>query len=81
MARSAQPAAPVALGSLTQPGARVATCGACGSERVTTIAMRLTDGTAVDFRSCLSCEHRSWRLEDGVELSREDVLARTQKPR
>jgi hypothetical protein len=78
MARTVQPAVPVALGSLTQPGAREATCRTCGSERVTRIAMQLTDGSTVDFTSCLACENRSWE-HDGRELSRQDVLARTQR--
>ena len=81
MARSPQPSAPVALGSLTQPGARYVTCRVCGSERVTRIAMQLTDGTPVDFTSCLACENRSWQQEDGTLLSRDDVLARTQRTR
>ena len=49
------------LGSLTQPGARAgASCRACGSERVTRIAMALTDGSPVRFTSCHRCEHRTW---------------------
>jgi len=49
------------LGSLTQPGARAgAACRACGSERVTRIAMALTDGSPVRFTSCHRCEHRTW---------------------
>lgn len=81
MARTAGPAAPVDLGSLTQPGARRGTCTACGSTRVTRIEMSLTDGTPVDFTSCLQCEHRSWATLDGTVLSREDVLARTTRSR
>ncbi len=51
----------VPLGSLTQPGARAgAACKACGSERVTRIAMALTDGSPVEFTSCHRCEHRTW---------------------
>ena len=51
----------VPLGSLTQPGARAgAACRACGSERVTRIAMALTDGSPVQFTSCHRCEHRTW---------------------
>ena len=66
-----QPAAhPSPLGSLTQPGARPATCRVCGSDRVTRIAMKLTDGTPVDFTSCQACEHRSWQHTDGDVLSR-----------
>jgi hypothetical protein len=78
MARTAEPAP--ALGSLTQPGARYASCRECGSERVTRIAMELTDGTPVDFTSCQACEYRSWE-GDGVVLSREDVLDRTRRTR
>jgi hypothetical protein len=51
----------IPLGSLTQPGARGgASCRACGSERVTRIAMNLTDGSPVEFTSCHRCEHRTW---------------------
>ena len=50
----------VPLGSLTQPGARAgASCRACGSERVTRIAMSLTDGSPVEFTSSHRCEHRT----------------------
>ena len=63
MARtSTSPDPHVPLGSLTQPGARAgASCRACGSDRVTAIAMTLTDGSPVDFASCHRCEHRTWR--------------------
>lgn len=81
MARTSGPAAPVDLGSLTQPGARRGTCLACGSARVTRIGMNLTDGTPVDFTSCLECEHRSWQRADGTVLSRDDVLLRTARTR
>lgn len=51
----------VPLGSLTQPGARTGVaCRACGSDRVTRIAMALTDGSPVKFTSCHRCEHRTW---------------------
>jgi hypothetical protein len=51
----------VPRGSLTQPGARAgAACRSCGSERVTRIAMALTDGSPVQFTSCHRCEHRTW---------------------
>ena len=57
------------LGSLTQPGARAgAACRACGSERVTRIAMALTDGSPVQFTSCHRCEHRTWE-EQGSRTS------------
>ena len=83
--RSARAAAravvPVALGSLTQPGARQgSTCQACGSARVTSLALTLTDGTPVEFTSCHACEHRSWFSPMG-ELDRATVLERTRKIR
>ena len=70
----------IPLGSLTQPGARTgARCLACQSERVTRIAMRLTDGTPVEFTSCHHCEHRSW-VQQGQQLEFENVLDKTRKP-
>jgi hypothetical protein len=70
---------PVALGSLTQPGARQgAVCQACGSPRVTSLALTLTDGTPVEFTSCHACEHRSWFSPMG-ELDRASVLEKTRK--
>ena len=81
MARSTQATVPAQLGSLTQPGARTgATCRMCGSARVTRISMELTDGSEVDFTSCLDCEHRTWEHE-GELLSVEHVLARTRRTR
>ena len=83
--RSARAAAravvPVALGSLTQPGARQgACCQECGSPRVTSLALTLTDGTPVEFTSCHACEHRTWFSPMG-ELDRATVLERTRKIR
>jgi hypothetical protein len=76
MARSA-PAVP--LVSLTQPGARAGeACEACGSERVTRIAMTLTDGSPVQFVSCLSCEHRTWQ-QSGKALTLRRVLTKATK--
>lgn len=69
MARSsARARTTVPLGSLTQRGARTgATCEACGSDRVTRIAMCLTDGSPVQFTSCHRCEHRTWHEQaDGT---------------
>lgn len=72
----------VPLGSLTQPGARTgAACLACGSERVTRIAMALTDGSPVQFTSCHRCEHRTWE-EQGARaavLPVQRVLDKTRK--
>jgi hypothetical protein len=74
----------VPLGSLTQRGARQgAGCRACGSERVTTIAMALTDGSPVEFTSCHRCEHRTWQEQGttGKVLPVQHVLDKTRKPR
>jgi hypothetical protein len=74
-------AAPVILGSLTQPGARTGTvCAECGSDRVTHVHMTLTDGTPVDFVSCLACEHRTWNAE-GKPLNLKRVLKKAEKRR
>lgn len=83
MRRSSTPTHPhVPLGSLTQPGARVgAPCRACGSERVTRIAMALTDGSPVQLTSCHRCEHRTWE-EQGTRtavLPVQRVLDKTRK--
>lgn len=76
--RATAPAVP--LGSLTQVSNRGDDgCSACGSQQVTRLAMRLTDGTPVRFISCHRCEHRSWE-HDGGRLSVESVLERTRKP-
>ena len=67
----------VPLGSLTQlRSAQV--CGVCGSARVTSLAMNLTDGTPVVFTSCHHCENRRWE-HDGETLSVTDVIERTRK--
>lgn len=72
----------VPLGSLTQPGARAgAACRACGSERVTRIAMALTDGSPVQFTSCHRCEHRTWEEQGSrtAVLPVQRVLDKTRK--
>jgi hypothetical protein len=67
--------------SLTRPGARAGqSCASCGSDRVTALAMTLTDGTPVTFCSCHACEHRVWSDASGV-LPFADVLTRTAKPK
>jgi hypothetical protein len=79
MARTPAVARPhVPLGSLTQRGARSGvTCSACGSDRVTRIAMSLTDGSPVQFTSCHRCEHRSWeQVVDAGAASRPLPVAR-----
>lgn len=75
--RRSRPEQVIPLGSLTQQSRRDAPiCVACGSNRVTSLALKLTDGTPVRFVSCHQCEHRRWD-NDGTELSTEDVLAKT----
>lgn len=65
--------------SLTQAGPRPSgTCRACGSTRVTALAMTLTDGTRASLASCHDCEHRSW-TRDGVAVEFGDILARAAK--
>jgi hypothetical protein len=79
--RTPRPVPPVALGSLTQPGARTGDfCAVCGTVRVTSLALMLTDGTPVRFTSCHACEHRTWVGPDG-ELDRASVMERTRKVR
>ncbi len=74
MTRTTTPMPP----SLTQRGAVTLQCPSCTSERVTEIAMQLTDGTVVDFLSCRACEHRSWRDGDRL-LALPEVLGRSRK--
>jgi len=70
---------------LTQRGARDgASCEECGSDRVTRIAMCLTDGSPVQFTSCHKCEHRTWHEQGdagsaGTQLPVSDVLDKTRK--
>lgn len=81
MARSAL-VDPTPLGSLTQAASRSdARCPACGSDRLTELAMTLTDGSPVRFSSCRACEHRTWRAVEGHELPINQVLDRTRKVR
>jgi len=81
--RAARAAAiPVPLGSLTQSGAREGVhCRGCGSERVTSLAMTLTDGTPVQFQSCHRCEERTWLDMEGKQLPVDRVLDKTRKLR
>jgi DNA-directed RNA polymerase subunit M/transcription elongation factor TFIIS len=75
--RIASPA--TAPASLTQAGNNPSgQCPECGSDRVTALAMTLTDGTPVRFASCHRCEHRHWSHE-GRLLSFTDVIARATK--
>ena len=77
--RTASPAPITPPSSLTQAGASPSgTCPDCGSDRMTSLAMTLTDGTPVRFASCHRCEHRHWSHEGGM-LSFTDVLTRATK--
>jgi formate dehydrogenase maturation protein FdhE len=67
--------------SLTKAGtAPSGVCPECGSARVTSLAMTLTDGTPVEFASCHDCEHRHWAHE-GEVLAFADVITRTTRTR
>jgi formate dehydrogenase maturation protein FdhE len=63
---------------VTTPTRALAVCGTCGAHRVTSITMTLTDGSAVDFTSCHSCETKSWK-QGGRELDISTVLGKAQK--
>lgn len=63
---------------VTTPTSRLATCGVCAGTRVTEITMTLTDGSAVDFRSCHGCEAKSW-TQAGVALDITTVLSKATK--
>jgi hypothetical protein len=63
---------------VTTPTSALASCGYCGSVRVTSISMTLTDGTPVDFASCHTCERRSWSAQ-GSALPLTNVLDRARK--
>jgi DNA-directed RNA polymerase subunit M/transcription elongation factor TFIIS len=53
-------------------------CRSCGSERVTSIAMTLTDGSPVRFASCHQCETRWW-AQDGTDLPFDHVISKARK--
>lgn len=82
--RAPEPAQP--LGSLSQSGSRagfrVEACGECGGQSLTRLRMTLGDGLPVVFVSCHDCEAKAWFRadDDGSELTREDVIARSGKP-
>ena len=63
---------------VTTPTSQLKTCGQCRGTRVTHITMTLTDGSAVDFISCHSCETRTW-TQAGSDLDVSAVLRKAQK--
>jgi len=65
--------------SVSTPARATATCPHCDSSRLMRITMTLTDGSVVDFASCLRCERRTWTHGDN-DLSVGDVLERAKKP-
>lgn len=65
---------------VTTPVRELATCSHCASTRVMHITMTLTDGSLVDFASCLRCERKTW-TQEGTGLAVTEVLKKAQKPR
>ncbi len=63
---------------VTTPTRTLTVCATCSGNRVTSITMTLTDGSAVDFTSCHSCETKSWK-QAGRELDITTVLGKAQK--
>jgi len=49
-------------------------CDVCQSTAVTTIAMTMTHGQAVQMTSCHRCEHKTWR-EEGEAVALDRVLS------
>ncbi|HUR14765.1 MAG TPA: hypothetical protein VM097_09780 [Mycobacteriales bacterium] len=63
---------------VTTPARELATCVHCASSRVMSISMTLTDGSAVDFVSCHTCERKTW-TESGTGLEVSEVLRKARK--
>lgn len=63
---------------VTTPVRELTTCTHCASSRVMSISMTLTDGSAVDFVSCHTCERKTW-TESGSGLQITDVLRKATK--
>ncbi len=63
---------------VTTPTRTLKVCGTCSGNRVTEIAMTLTDGSPVAFLSCHSCETKTW-TQNGRELDIATVLGKAQK--
>ncbi|MFL6139042.1 MAG: hypothetical protein ACJ74O_14760 [Frankiaceae bacterium] len=73
-------AAPSSL--IKVPDSTRARCVACGSPKLTQIAMTLTDGSPVQFTSCRHCEHRRWidgGHDGGHVLPVDSVLSKATK--
>lgn len=65
---------------VTTASSSLASCYACGSQRVTSLSMTLTDGSLVEFESCHQCESRAWS-QGGQRLPLDSVLQRARKNR
>lgn len=62
------------------PESTLTRCAACGSTRVTKIAMTLTDGSRVEFTSCHKCEHKTW-VQSGQAIELHSVITKATKKR
>ncbi|MCA1825069.1 MAG: hypothetical protein LC640_12620 [Frankia sp.] len=69
---------PAAVATEEPSTSSVPRCSACDSLAVTELSMTMTNGQVVDFMSCRSCEHKSWR-SGGKNLSLNRVLAMAAK--
>ncbi len=74
--RSAELSGPPSL--VNAPASHRAACRSCGSTRVTSIAMTLTDGSPVHFASCHQCETRWW-AQDGAAITFDHVISKARK--
>ncbi len=55
-------------------------CETCGETSVIQIALKLPDGTEVEFRSCHRCESRWW-YRDGQSLELDAILELARRSR
>ncbi|MCA1823618.1 MAG: hypothetical protein ABR520_11520 [Mycobacteriales bacterium] len=69
---------PAAVATQEPSASSAPRCSACDSVAVTELSMTMTNGQVVDFMSCRSCEHKSWR-SGGKNLSLNRVLAMAAK--
>ncbi len=64
--------------SANGPAGSAGRCSACGGDRLTEIAMTLTDGSPVRFRSCRKCEAKSWE-QSGTNVPLAAVMDKARK--
>jgi len=80
MSAERRPSTPRRLpGSIDGEAGSSGRCAACGGDRLTEIAMTLTDGSPVRFRSCRKCEAKSWE-QGGDDLTLTTVMDKARKP-